>query len=82
MVIWAANFIVVKEAISDFPPVAFTMLRYGLASVALIAILRWYEGTIRLPHPDTLRMLALGGLGFGLYQIGRASCRERVSIRV
>ena len=69
MVIWAANFIVVKEAISDFPPVAFTMLRYGLASVALIAILRWYEGAIRLPHPDTLRMLALGGLGFGLYQI-------------
>ena len=69
MVIWAANFIVVKDAIRDFPPVAFTMLRYGLASVALIAILRWYEGRIRLPHPDTIRMLALGALGFGLYQI-------------
>lgn len=69
MVIWAANFIVVKDAISDFPPVAFTMLRYGLASVALLVILRWYEGAIRLPHPDTIRMLALGGLGFGLYQI-------------
>jgi len=69
MVIWAANFIVVKDAISDFPPVAFTMLRYGLASVALLVILRWYEGAIRLPHPDTVRMVALGGLGFGLYQI-------------
>ena len=69
MVIWAANFIVVKDAIATLPPVAFTMLRYGLASIALLVILRWYEGSVSLPRPDTLRILVLGGLGFGLYQI-------------
>jgi len=69
MVVWAANFIVVKDAISTLPPVAFTFLRYGLASVALLGILRWSEGAIRLPRPDTLRILIMGGLGFGLYQI-------------
>jgi len=69
MVVWAANFIVVKDAIATLPPVAFTFLRYGLASVALLGILRWSEGEVRLPRPDTLRILILGGFGFGLYQI-------------
>jgi drug/metabolite transporter (DMT)-like permease len=69
MVVWAANFIVVKDALSLLPPVGFTMLRYGLASIALLVILRWYEGAVRPPAPDTLRILVLGGFGFGVYQI-------------
>ena len=69
MVVWAGNFIVVKHAIEFMPPVAFTFLRYALASVTLLVILRWQEGQIRLPRPETWRLLVLGGLGFGLYQI-------------
>jgi drug/metabolite transporter (DMT)-like permease len=69
MVAWAGNFIVVKDAITLLPPVAFTFLRYTLAAVTLLCILRWTEGAIRLPRPETLRILLLGGLGFGIYQI-------------
>jgi drug/metabolite transporter (DMT)-like permease len=69
MIVWAANFIVVKDALRTLPPVGFTFLRYGLASIALLAILRVTEGSIRPPRPDTLRILFLGGFGFGLYQI-------------
>ncbi len=69
MVVWAGNFIVVKAAIGVMPPVAFTFLRYALASVSLLAILRWSDGPIRLPRPTTLRLVLLGGLGFGLYQV-------------
>ena len=69
MVIWAANFIVVKDATSHMPPVGFTFLRYSLASVALVAILRWYEGSVRLPRPDVVRIFALGAVGFGAYQV-------------
>jgi drug/metabolite transporter (DMT)-like permease len=69
MVVWAANFIVVKDVVAILPPVGFTFLRYGLAAIALVGILRWSEGEIRLPRPETLRILVLGGLGFGLYQI-------------
>lgn len=69
MVLWAGNFIVVKTAIETLPPVAFTLLRYSLAAVALLAIVRWHEGVIRLPRGDLARILILGGLGFGLYQI-------------
>ena len=69
MVVWAANFIVVKDALSMLPPVGFTFLRYALASVALLAILRSSEGAIRLPRTGAWRILLLGGLGFGVYQI-------------
>ena len=69
MVLWAANFIVVKGIIDIMPPVGFTFLRYSLASVALLAILRWSEGEIRLPRPGAARILLLGGLGFGIYQM-------------
>jgi drug/metabolite transporter (DMT)-like permease len=69
MVIWAGNFIVVKDVTSHFPPIGFTFLRYGLSSVALLAILRWYEGTVALPRPDVRRIFLLGALGFGAYQM-------------
>jgi drug/metabolite transporter (DMT)-like permease len=69
MVVWAANFIVVKDAVANLPPVGFTFLRYTLASVALLAIMRWSEGAIVTPGRDTIRILILGGLGFGLAQI-------------
>jgi len=69
MVIWAGNFIVVKDVTSHMPPVGFTFLRYSLASVALLVILRWYEGSVSLPRPDVARIFALGALGFGAYQV-------------
>ena len=69
MVFWAGNFIVVKDVVTVMPPVAFTFLRYGLASIALLVILRWSEGVVRLPRPDVARILLLGALGFGAYQM-------------
>lgn len=68
MVVWAANFIVVKDVLSLMPPVGFTFLRYALAAGALLVILRWREGSIR-PPVGVWRIVALGGLGFGVYQI-------------
>jgi drug/metabolite transporter (DMT)-like permease len=69
MVVWAANFIVVKNVIAVMPPVGFAFLRYAVAAGALLSYLRWSEGSLRLPRPDALRILVLGGLGFGTYQI-------------
>jgi drug/metabolite transporter (DMT)-like permease len=68
MVFWAANFIVVKDVLDMMPPVGFTFLRYALAALALVLYLRWSEGGLRWPHGGW-RILLLGGLGFGLYQI-------------
>lgn len=69
VVVWAGNFIVVKSALDHLPPVGFTFSRYLLSSIALLVLLRWAEGEVRLPRQGALPILLLGGLGFGLYQI-------------
>ena len=69
MVLWAANFIVVKTAVAVLPPVGFTFLRFSLASTTLLVLLRWREGSIGLPRRDLFAICGLGALGFGVYQI-------------
>jgi drug/metabolite transporter (DMT)-like permease len=69
MVLWAANFIVVKTAVAVLPPVGFTFLRFTLASITLLVLLRWREGSMGLPRRDLIAICALGGLGFGVYQM-------------
>jgi drug/metabolite transporter (DMT)-like permease len=69
MVLWAANFIVVKTAVAVLPPVGFTFLRFTLASITLLVLLRWREGSMGLPRRDLFAICALGGLGFGVYQM-------------
>ena len=69
MVFWAGNFIVIKRALDHVPPVGFTLLRFALASAVLLVILRWREGSIRMPRRDALPILGLGIVGFGIYQI-------------
>ena len=69
MVLWAANFIVVKSALAVLPPVGFTFLRFILASITLFVLLRWREGSIGLPRRDLVAICGLGALGFGIYQM-------------
>lgn len=69
MVFWAGNFIVTKGAVGVVPPIAFTFLRYLLASLTLLVLLRWREGAIRLPRGDVVRLAILGSVGFGCYQV-------------
>lgn len=66
---WAANFVVVKGAISDLPPLVFTGLRYVVASISLLALLRLRTGTIAVPRRDLALAIGLGALGFGVYQV-------------
>jgi drug/metabolite transporter (DMT)-like permease len=63
MVLWAANFIVVKSALDVLPPVGFTFLRFVLASITLFALLRWREGSVGLPRRDVLPICGLGAPG-------------------
>lgn len=69
MVVWAGNFIVVKSAVAVLPPVGFTFLRFALAAATLLILLRWREGSIRMPRRDLVALCGLGAMGFGLYQI-------------
>jgi drug/metabolite transporter (DMT)-like permease len=68
MVAWAANFIVVKAANEQIPPVTFAFLRFGVAALTLLIALRWREGSFGWPGRDAAAILGLGALGFGVYQ--------------
>ena len=46
MVLWAANFVVVKSSIPLLTPVGFAFIRFALAAVVLLAICRWRDGSI------------------------------------
>jgi drug/metabolite transporter (DMT)-like permease len=69
MAAWAANFIVVKAANEQIPPVTFAFLRFAIAAGMLLLALRWREGSIGLPRRDIVPILGLGATGFGIYQI-------------
>lgn len=69
MAAWAANFIVVKSANEQIPPVTFAFLRFGTAALTLLVALRWREGSFGWPGRDALAIMGLGALGFGVYQI-------------
>jgi len=78
VVAWAANFIVVKAANQQIPPIAFAFLRISTAGALLLVVLRWREGSIRMPLRDVLPILGLGALGFGLYQILWATALQTI----
>lgn len=69
MCVWAANFIVVKTVIAILPPVGFAFVRFGLAGLVLLGVTLAREGSVRIARRDFLRIAALGGLGFGVYQV-------------
>jgi drug/metabolite transporter (DMT)-like permease len=68
MVVWAGNFIIVKGALAEVPPIAFTTARFLLAAVVLLVVCRLWEGSVAIPRRDVLTLAVLGAVGFGLYQ--------------
>jgi drug/metabolite transporter (DMT)-like permease len=66
--IWGVNYVVVKYATGELPPLAFNSTRVVLAVVVLFGIVT--ANGYALPRGrDRLALLGLGALGNGLYQI-------------
>jgi drug/metabolite transporter (DMT)-like permease len=75
----AGNFIVVKAAISVLPPIGLAAIRYSLAGLLLVTVLRVREGSVGLPRRDVVPVLMLGIVGFGAYQVLWATALESIS---
>lgn len=69
VLIWGANFSVVKAALEEFSPLAFNALRFVLASSILFFVLRPTRDTFRLESGDLKKFVALGLLGNVGYQM-------------
>ncbi len=69
VLIWGVNFSVAKMALATVPPLAFNALRFPLAALLLVLVLR-ARGNLRLPpRADVPRVLLVGLLGNVLYQM-------------
>jgi drug/metabolite transporter (DMT)-like permease len=69
IVVWAVHFIVVKDAITFLPSLAFNAIRFSLGlPVLLTAALRSSTG-MRIARADVPRLLALGMIGPLGYQV-------------
>jgi drug/metabolite transporter (DMT)-like permease len=70
VVIWGANFSVIKLALREFPQVTFNALRLSLASVVfLVIIARHHRIERRLTRAEWLRVFLLAVVGYWLYQL-------------
>jgi drug/metabolite transporter (DMT)-like permease len=69
VLIWGANFSIVKIALDQIPPLVFTALRFMIAVVALLPVLWLREGSLALPRATWWRLIGLGFVGNTLYQI-------------
>ncbi|HEY8256463.1 MAG TPA: DMT family transporter [Gemmatimonadales bacterium] len=77
--IWGLNFSVTKAAFAEFPPLAFTAIRFAIASALLWPVVRYVEGDGSLPRGSLTRLIVLGIVGNTLYQIGFISGLARTS---
>ncbi len=67
--IWGVNFSVTKVAIGQMPALAFTAIRFALASLLLWLVLRLIEGPARPAPAEVRRLIVLGVVGNTLYQL-------------
>jgi drug/metabolite transporter (DMT)-like permease len=69
VLVWGVNFPVVKWALEAFPPLGFNALRFVLASLFVLAVLRLRGPLPRPRRQDVLRLALLGMIGNVLYQL-------------
>lgn len=67
---WGGNFTATKIAFTELDPLAFTAIRFSLASVVLWGIVRVVEGKVARPPRTLWPLIVLGVMGNTLYQIG------------
>jgi len=66
---WGANFGIVKSAFDTIPPLLFGALRFTVMGILLLALTFFREKGIQLRKEDLGRVIMVGTLGLGLYQV-------------
>jgi drug/metabolite transporter (DMT)-like permease len=66
--IWGVNFTAIKHSLEDLFPLSFNGLRFAIASVTMLAVLRLSGGSLKLPRSEWLRFFGWGLLANAVYQ--------------
>ncbi|HYC31124.1 MAG TPA: DMT family transporter [Gemmatimonadales bacterium] len=77
--IWGLNFSITKGAFDRFPPLAFTGVRFAIASLLLLPLVRRLEGPQTLGLGVLFRLTVLGVVGNTLYQLAFISGLARTT---
>ena len=68
VLVWGVNYIVIKAAMRDIPPLAFNALRFGIAGPTLV-LLAWARKSPLPTRADLLLLSVLGLVGNSIYQL-------------
>jgi drug/metabolite transporter (DMT)-like permease len=66
---WGANFGIVKSAFDTIPPLFFAAFRFTVMGILLLGLAFWREKEIRIRKEDLGKVIMIGALGLGLYQV-------------
>jgi drug/metabolite transporter (DMT)-like permease len=67
--LWGMNYAAMKFALGDFEPLTLPVVRFGLAGVILLAVLRRREGSITIPRADMPLLALTAFLGISVSQV-------------
>ncbi len=66
---WGVNFSIVKFALTDFHPLAFTVVRFSLAALFLFAVMLLRREPLIVERQDRFAVMKLGFVGITLYNV-------------
>jgi len=69
IVIWGVNYAAIKAALSEIEPLAFNALRFVLATLTLLVLVRLHGAAPHISRKDLVKLVLLGILGNTIYQI-------------
>jgi len=69
VLIWGANFSFMRMALAEIPGLSFAGLRFTLATMVLLAVLQWREGSVGAPREAWWPLIWMGVLSNTLYQV-------------
>src|SRR5215204_5973393 len=83
ILIWGANFSIVKVALTDFPEIAFNAMRLAVAMTVYMSVIlstRLRQQMLALSRRDWIELAFLGSVGTFLYQFCFVSAVKRTSV--
>ncbi len=69
VLIWGLNLTIVKVALREMLPLAFNAVRFALATLTLLLLLRRFGDSYGMSRKDRLKLAGLGLIGHTAYQI-------------
>ena len=83
VVLWSFNFTAVKLGLRDIAPLAFTVVRFGLGALFMVALVWWREGPPRFSRADLPLLVAAAFSGITINQltfVGALSATSAVNV--